>query len=318
MKKGLCVLWALFFVFASAALAEEGAFLPGDTAAAAAGDRFWILPEAEDTLLARFSQDGVTAAERAEEIRSLVSGEDAVYYLCKTGGAWAIAGRKNTSRWEVMPLEAGREAACLSKRGENFFLLLDGRLHIVYPEAGLALKLADAPMTEYVLVGDEVYYVSAEETVASSASAPEGEISAETGRLYRMNLSTGSRTALTESGASDLRLVGETLYFHNYADAYVQGTGEDARLAGRLYQMNLSTGEIQPAAADYDWGYLAWPGGLLLRRQEGLFWSDAMGETILIPLPEDALAALAGDAVAVYLPGEGAFHLYDLTGALLW
>ena len=148
MKKGLCVLWALFFVFASAALAEEGAFLPGETAAAAAGDRFWILPEAEDTLLARFSQDGVTAAERAEEIRSLVSGEDAVYYLCKTGGAWAIAGRKNTSRWEVMPLEAGREAACLSKRGENFFLLLDGQLHIVYPEAGLALKLADAPMTE--------------------------------------------------------------------------------------------------------------------------------------------------------------------------
>ena len=66
MKKGLCVLWALFFVFASAALAEEGAFLPGETAAAAAGDRFWILPEAEDTLLARFSQDGVTAAERAE------------------------------------------------------------------------------------------------------------------------------------------------------------------------------------------------------------------------------------------------------------
>ena len=217
-----------------------------------------------------------------------------------------------------MPLEAGREAACLSKRGENFFLLLDGQLHIVYPEAGLALKLADAPMTEYVLVGDEVYYISAEEPVASSASAPEGEISAAVGRLYRMNLSTGSRTALTESGASDLRLVGETLYFHNYADAYVQRTGEDARLAGRLYQMNLSTGEIQPAAADYDWGYLAWPGGLLLRRQEGLFWSDAMGETILSPLPEDALAALAGDAVAVYLPGEGAFHLYDLTGALLW
>ena len=243
------------------------------------GRSVWILPEAEDTLLARFSQDGVTAAERAEEIRSLVSGEDAVYYLCKTGGAWAIAGRKNTSRWEVMPLEAGREAACLSKRGENFFLLLDGQLHIVYPEAGLALKLADAPMTEYVLVGDEVYYISAEEPVASSASAPEGEISAAVGRLYRMNLSTGSRTALTESGASDLRLVGETLYFHNYADAYVQGTGEDARLAGRLYQMNLSTGEIQPAAADYDWDYLAWPGGLLLRRQEGLFWSDAMGET---------------------------------------
>lgn len=316
MKKGLCVLWALFFVWAIPALAEENAFLPGNAASAAAGERFWILPEAEDALLVRFSQDGATAAERAEELRSLVAGEDAVYYLCKDAGIWAIAGRKNTSRWEVMALEAGREADCLSKRGDNFFLLLDGQLHIVYPEAGLALKLADAFMTEYVLVGDEVYYVSAEDTV--SAATPQGEMSTAVGRLFRMNLSTGTRTALTESGASELRLVGETLYFHNYAEAYVQGDGENARLAGRLYRMDLATGEAQPAAADYDWDYLAWPGGLLLRRQEGLFWSDALGETILIPLPEDALAALAGDAVVIYLPGEGTFHLYDLTGVLLW
>lgn len=316
MRKLLCAL-AAFALLCASALAENGEFVSGGRAVCLDGEYFMSVDEGESHALVRIEGERAYVAQRADELGDMVSMGGALYMLRRTGDSWEIVGLNGSGEWQVYAFEAGQQASGLGARDDSLFVLVNGVLHIVYPEQKLCLQLAGAQMREYVLAGDVAYYVSAELLSEHKLASGEGDVvEIQAGSLCAVELSTGRKTVLLDAGASELRYYDGMLYFHSYGDGYLMLSGDGMAIKGRLYGYNIATGEFAKLTDGYDWGYAPGAGGVMLRREGAVALLTADGEEReLCSLPSCAELARAGNALVWYDPETQTFTVQPDGGA---
>jgi hypothetical protein len=309
MRKVLCAVIAAALFYAGA-LAESGDFRAGADAAKLGGSLFFAVDEGATGALVRVGETPMLAA-RAEKIASLLAFDGDLYYLAESGGAWALMRREETTAPEtVYAFDAGTDVRALSAYGSELFLLVDGRLHIVYPEQALCLRLAGAQMREYTVDGEYAYFVSAADLVDYELPSGAGTASAEAGCLYKLNLSTSNTSLVMKAGAENLTMRGGKLYFHNLADAYLQGT---EKVAGRLYSLDITEETLTRELDCYDWAYCAVRDGILVYRQGGVnLVSSGGSETNVCVTGTRALVSFADGFVFVYDPDDTTFTCFSV------
>ena len=311
MRKLLCAL-AVLTLLCAAALAEGGEFAGGGRAAYLDGEYFMSVDEGETHALVRIAGEKAYIAQRADELGGMVSMGGALYMLRRTGDTWEIVGMNGGGEWQVYGFEAGRQVSGLGARDGSLFVLVDGVLHIVYPDQKLCLQLVGAQMREYVLVGDVAYSVSADLLSEHKLASGDGGVAeTQVGSLCALELSTGQKTVLLAEGASELKYYGGMLYFHSYADGYLMLSGDGMTIEGRLYGYNVATGEFTKLTDAYDWDYAAGPGGVLVFRDGALILLGADGtESVACQLPSCAELARAENALVWYDPGAQTFTVW--------
>lgn len=302
MKKRICILLALLLCAVSA-LAEE-ACLQGSRTGISGGDRFYVVDEGNTDALVRICDDGLFLSERANCLDNPVEWNGGMYYVRKLGNVWELVKRDGLKTESVYTFEGAHEVNCLTAMEQNFFVLIDSQLHILYPEQQLCLKLADTQMVSYVVYGDFAYYISVSGTKEYSMTSEDGQtVTAEEGCLYRLNLSTANTSPVLKDGVRDLSLRNGTLYFHNFGMAYLQQTESGWVMAGRLCGLDIESDEVVPLDNRYDWGYALRDDRLLVQRQEGIVEiSDVGSETLLYEAAPTSEFAVSGDTVVIYDP----------------
>lgn len=308
-KRRLVCALGVFALFCVSALAEGGEFAKGGRAGCLNGEYYMTVDEGETDALVRISGDEAHIAQRADELGDMVSMGDALYMLRRTGDIWEIVGLNGGGEWQVYEFEAGYQASCLGARDGSLFVLVDGALHIVYPEQSFCLQLAGVKMREYVLLGDTAYYVSADMLSEHKLSSEDGGVaSIQAGSLCAVELSTGEKTVLLSEGASELQYYDGTLYFHSYADGYLMFSGDGITIAGRLCGYNITTGEFTKLTDAYDWDYAAGAYGVLVYRDGAVMRLEADGaESEVCRVPEFAELMRTENALLWYDPGTQSF-----------
>lgn len=290
MKKFIIICMALA-MFCACALSESAMEFRGDI--------YCIVPEEKGDALVRFEEGTKPLlSERAEEISSLTMFAGDMYYLRNNGRFFELICRDKSGSVRIAhAFEPGQQAAALSAYGENMFLLLNGNLHMIYPEQGLCLKLAGAKMTEYVISGDFAYYISGE-TQEYSLDYAGGTVIRSAGNIYRVNLSTGDTAQVVKSGAYGLGLYEGKLYFHSLERPYAAASGERAILCGKITAYDIATGDIAHFWNDYDWGYVITSEGVAVRNALGL---NLNGEIIPVADELSEIVVING-RIAAYDP----------------
>ncbi len=310
MRKFVCALLALACLI-SGALAEEGECRAGTGAAKLGDSLFFAVHEGGTDALVRCAAGKPMLAARAEAICSLLTHGGDLYYLEKTDGAWTLMRRGEMSApGAVYAFDTGADVRVLSACGEELFALVDGQLHVLYPEKKLCLRLASTEMREYAVDGEYAYFVSAADIVRYELPSPTGTVSAEAGCLYRLNLSTGNTSLVMKAGVEDLRFRDGKLYFHSLSDAYLQG--ENA-VAGKLYSFDLATETLARWLSDYDWDYFPTAAGLLVYRADGVTLVTPGGtETTVRETGPRAEVYFADGEILVYDPDALSFAAYSI------
>lgn len=277
------------------------------------------IPSGSGNLLVCLREGNIFAAEQADGIESIVSDGERIWYLRLNGTAWELV-RRDAYRTEVLfTFEAGEKVSDLCIVGDNFFVLKEGRICVLYPESGLCLQMANVAMDAYTIRGDYAYYISHENRSTHELKDLEGNSAcAEGGQLWRLNLTTAAESCVLEEGITDLTMYGDVLYFHDLADAYLCGTGDACELKGHLWSIDLTTGVKHRMTARYDWSYQPVNGQMLLLGEEGLIDAET-GETVCAA-DTGARLILAGSAAVLFeaeqfeftvLNGEGKKTRYE-------
>jgi hypothetical protein len=291
MKKIICMLAAMA-LFLGGALAENALEFGGDI--------YIIAREPDGSALVRFEGgEKPLLSERGAELRDLTVFNGAMYYLRLGGNGWELVCRNPSGGVHTAyEFPRGTQTSGLSAYGQNLFALVDGQLHMIYPDQDLCLKLAGAVMEEYVIVDDCAYFISGSDKTAYSMAYPGGKASREAGGVYRLNLSTGDIQPLIKSGAYDLSYAAGRLYFHSLADGYVAAAGGQAEMCGRLCSWDLASGALFQECADYDWGYLATQSGPAIRNADGLW----LGGEIIAALSDTDEICVINEKLAAFDP----------------
>lgn len=217
-------------------------------AAQAGSDMFFIFSEPDGDILIRFGEDSVPhAALRADEIVSVAELGGEVYFLARENAAWTLY-RRGRDRVIKNAYEFTEGApSALSKYEGRLLLLIDGKLHMIYPDTGILIQLAGAAMQSYALLGDEVVYIS------------------DTGVLRRLDLTSGEILTLKKGNVSDMLVSGGNVYFHTDTDKGIT-------------RLDIRSGNTDALTDDYDWGFYAIGDEIYVRRAGGLMSID--GEMI--------------------------------------
>lgn len=285
MRKFVCIALILM-ILSPVCLAEGGAKLGEDVYLAVGEGAGAAL------IYIRGGEGGAraTIADRAEAIETPVTRGDMMYYLRKSEGEWYLASRDAGGYSSIeYKFPEGATPSALSEADGYLYLLLDGKLHVMYPETNNCFKLAGVSMESYAVAGDFTYFSSMSDKIGYTSK--EGA-AREAGCLYRLNNNTGVRTLLIKNGVSDIKLRGGTLYFHNYADNYSAYGENGAVLGGRLYSYDIESGETAALGGDYDWDFFPTDAGVMLRREGGLYANGAL------------VAEMSGTADAIEAGGE--------------
>lgn len=314
MKKLICILSVVFALACFPALAEEGYVHSGD-ACSLGGEYFMVVDEGDTDALVRISGERAYLSVRADELGGILAADGVIYMLQRTGDAWEIVGRRaDGGQWQVYSFAPGSAVSGLSVRGGNLFVLIDGYLHIIYPNQAMCLQLVGAHMTEYVLHGDYAYYVSADSAVTHQLASQDGDIAETTvGQLYSVNLSTGQKTPVITEGAADLTCENGVLYFHNFADRYLMETDSGIVICGRLYSLDMTTSALTRATDSYDWDYVPAANGVAILCADGL----AHDGSILYAAPPSAQIVRAAETIIIYDPGNIEFVVITDAGTII-
>lgn len=305
MKRFFAFIICIVLAFGASAIAEGDGFVKGGVAAKAGDEYFIRVDEGDTDALVRVSGGKAYLSLRADEIGSMLADAGVLYYLKRTGDIWELAARSGGSEWTMLTFDEGVHASCLGARDGKLFVLLDGALHIIYPKQLQCFKLVSAPMNDYALNGDRAYYISADGLTGHRLASPDGNIAEATvGKLCAVELSTGHKTVLIAEGVSDMDCLDGQLYFHNYADRYLAGEGEDMTIEGRLYSYDMTGGTMKKLVKGYDWEYHLTGSGVVIRREKGLV--AVKGAESILEMPADAQCAYAGDAFVWY---DGEFRV---------
>ena len=290
----------------------------GDLSARTTTDLFVVTDEGSDKALMRVSREGgtVVRVEAASSISDLVAAGDILYFLRVNNGEVSLV-RRNTdsTRTEVYAFASGSTVSTLSYDQGNLYVLIDGKLHIIYPSTGQCVMLSGTAMSDYAIAGDTLYYISESDkmTYETASLLGNGTLSAEAGCLYQMSLNTGSSSLLIKTGAQDLRCYNGALYFHNLSDNYVMGDESSEWIEGKLYRYDLEREQLSRLVNGYDWGFYPMDGGVAVYTSGTLSYYNDLGGLERTMYEPEALAVLSGggDAVIVYEPtGEQITYVY--------
>ena len=284
-------------------------FVQGGSAAKLADEYFLRVDEGDTDALVRINTDGAPSiVMRADGLGDMAAYEGTLYFLVRTGDAWAMMGLNSGGAYTVYEFAEGAQASDVGVRDGMLFVLVNDKLNILYPAQGLCLPLAGAAMDEYVLYDDHAYYISLDNTALHKLADGEGNVAEyAAGMLCRVNLSTGKTDILLTEGADDLRCEGGRLYFHNYLDRYLMGAGDSMSIEGYLYSYDIATGDMTKLTGAYDWEYALISGEACALRQDGLVrLSDG---AVLAMLPDSAQISPAGDAVICFDSEEMKFMI---------
>ena len=290
MKKIFCVLAALALL-CGGALAEKALEFGGDI--------YLIAAEAGGSALVRFQGGERPLLAERGEIKDLAVFNGDLYYLRLNRRSWEMVCRNSSGGAHVSHVfPEGSMVGGLSVYGENLFALIDGRLHIIYPDQDICLKLAGAVMDEYVISDNCAYFISAADRTRYSAEYPGGEAAREAGGVYRLNLTTGETAPVLKSGAYDLSYAAGKLYFHSLAEGYVAASDDFAEMCGRLCSWDPATDAVVQEWPDYDWGYLATQSGPAVRNADGLW----LGGKQIAKLSDTDEIFMINGSIAAYDP----------------
>lgn len=301
MKKLCCMLLAL--LLCGCAFAEEAAFVQGGNGAKVGSEYYIDICEGRNDALVRIMASGaVDVPLRADELSDMIAVDNSLYFLMKKGDTWSLMCNSGEGAQEVCAFDEGKHVSSLGARDGLLFVLIDGRLHIIYPKNSMYIQLAGVNMEEYVVHDDYAYFVSGDDKVTYMLATKSGDIaSAETGRLCRVNLTTGKHEVILDEGVSDLGYADGRIYYHCYEDGYLMGTGEEMTVEGRLYCMDIASGKTEKLTDYYDWDYYVADDSVCVLRREVIvaLGSDGM-ETIVCVVPRVVEIACTGEEYVVF------------------
>jgi|GEM_PF-5296805 len=311
MKKFLVML-LVFLLAACHAMAEDALFVQGGSGAQLDGEYYMRIDEGETDALVRIGADGTPSiALRGDEIGDMAEADSTLYFLLRTGDTWSLMSIAGGRMRTVYTFDAGVTVSDIGVRDGLVFLLLDGRLHILYTEHSMCLQLSGVPMDEFVIHDDYAYYISSDDRLEYEMTDGKGNVaSAEKGALCRVNMSTGRYETLLEDGADSLRYSGGRLYFHYFGERYLTGAGESMTICGRLCSYDAATGELEVLTGMYDWEFYTGENCVYVLRSGTIVKLDGSDkETILCAVPPVVEIADTGDALAVFDPGSMTFGI---------
>ena len=301
MKKFIAILVS-FVLLCGCAFAETGIFAQGGSGAQLNDEYYMQVSEGETDALVRIARDGYAyVALRAEEFGGMVVSEAALYYLMRTEGTWVLMSSAGGRTETVYTFAEGVEVSDIGARDGLIFVLVDGRLHILYPQYAMCIQLSGVLMESYVIEDDYAYYISADDRVSYMLSDGAGNIAeTDAGKLCRVNMSTGRYEVLLEDGAEGLQYTEGNLYFHYFADRYLTGTGDDMTIDGRLYSYDITGGKVEKQTDMYDWEFFADENGVYVLRREAIVALSGSMETIVCAVPQVVEVVEAGDSFVVF------------------
>ena len=218
MKKLCCLL--LMLLMCACAFAEESEFVQGGNGANVAGEYYIDICEGRTDALVRILASGaVDVPLRADELGDMVTVGNSLYFLMKNGDTWSLMCNAGTGEQEICAFDEGKRVSGLGVRDGLLFVLIDGKLHIIYPEHSMYIQLAGVMMDEYIIHDDYAYYISGEDKLYYCLATPGGDMaSTEAGRLCRVNLTTGENEVILNEGVYDLGYGEGKLYYHSCED----------------------------------------------------------------------------------------------------
>ena len=301
MKKILILLLGLLTVVCSAS-AEEGLFIKGGSGAQLNNEYYMTVSEGETHALVRIVQGGEPMlALRADYIGGMVVSGGTLYYLVQSDDCMELMAYTGGGTKSVYRFAEDATVSDIGARDGLLFMLVDGRLHILYPEHSMCIQLSGVAMEEYVIHDDYAYYISADNRVEYELADEAGSVAgAERGKLCRVNMSTGRYEILLEEGADCLQYADGKLYFHYFEDRYLTGSGDDMTVNGRLYTYDIAAGKAEKLTEMYDWEFFAGNDGIYVLRSGAIVKLAGDTETILCAVPQVVEVVSAGDSFIVF------------------
>ena len=312
MKK-LWLMLLVLVVCCTGAFAETAAdFRQGGNGAAVGSGYFMRVSEGETDVLVRIDEDGrAHIALRADKLGDMIVLDEMLYVLMRTEGVWAIMGIKDDTSHVVYQFADGVEVSGIGARDGLMFVLQDGKLHILYLEHSVCVQLSGVQMEEFVIHDDYAYYISGDDRALRRLSDDKGNVAAaDTGKLCRVNLSTGKYEVILDGGADSLKYAGGKLYFHNYGDSYLMGDGAALTVAGLLYSYDIASGTTEKLTDMYDWDFYICDGAVNVLREGVIVALDPDGvETLVCAVPQIVEIACTGDEYIVFDAQNMAFGI---------
>ncbi len=243
--------------------------------------------------------------DTANELGELVVANDSVYYLRSKDGQQQLMRADESGVVSVVTdFEADVVADHLSWYFDVLYCLANGRLFIVDPDSGESEALCDEPIDDYVIVNNVIFYISGAETLTyeRTVNGQEQPLKQAGGTLWSLSILGTNPERLLQKGVTDLRAVGNQLYFHNLEDNYVMGSAEEMWLEGKLYRYNIETAQMASMNLDYDWDYYPTEQGVVVyTSQDVSLYPQTGGEKTTLMTPElRATMTVAGDTAFVY------------------
>ena len=338
-RKALALVLALILTLSIAALpaAQADTAVKSSHGAFAAevdalGRIFMILPTDTGSSLYSMPENGgaVTLIESAQQINDLVAADDgSVYYLRYNGSVFqAIVRLIDGTRVELASFQPGQLAYSLSYYNGALYCLVDNKLTSIDLNGMGTQVVSDRAMVAYTISDDIIYYQAADdeatyEKLYNRADGTQVTVTTSSGRMYAMNMDGALDMLQFTEGVSNLAAYGEYIYFHNYNDSYVVDGNPDAWLDGKLYRLNVQTGQFKLLREGYDWDYRPVDLGLVVYQQQALTISAQDGTNPVLlyaPDPYNYLVLLEDCALVYEYNLEKLTRVpYDQSGAvLLW
>lgn len=315
------LIWLLAALMALAclcpAIAETTDAVNGSDAVNTGSDLYIAVPADGGMALVRVPLSGGSpvCVDRGGEISDILPYSSGIAYLKKDNGATAIMGCKGNTAVTLYSFGA-QNAGDLSYYGGKFLALIDGLLYSVEPESQLCLKLSGAQMSEYVVDDGCAYYVAMSDQLDYTADLGNGQTA--TGRagcIYRLDLASGETELLLKSGATDLKLNGHFLYFHNLSSAYAVQSSGGAVLRGTISSLDTQLKTLESVCTSPDSGFWFTGLGTVCWYNGALIVSTEAGPLTLYSPENGATVASDGESLYIWESGKNTLTRVDGRGS---
>ncbi|MGJ4851831.1 YARHG domain-containing protein [Bacillota bacterium Meth-B3] len=256
----------------------------------------------------------------AADLGELVAANGFVYYMRVKDGVQQIMRVDEAGAVSVLSdFESGVTADRLSWYEDVLYCVANGRLYIVDPNTGESLLLCDEPVSDYAIVSNVIYYISGAEMMnyERTVTGQEAPVTQEGGTLWSMSIMGTNPERLVQKGVTDLRALGNYLFFHNLEDNYLMGSANEMWLEGKLYRYNIETAQMSSMNLDYDWDYYPTEKGVVVYSSQDIsLYPLTGGEKRQVMAPElRANVTANGDCAFVYEYTAGKLTKLPLDGS---
>ena len=311
-RKTIIALIALLVLMASLlgiSAGAETAAQNGYDAAVRNGDLYFVLPGAAGDALVYVPQNGQAAVlTHAGEISDLTPYNGDLICLATTNDASAILRISGTQVSTLYPFGTER-ADDLMVHGNQLLVRSDHLLYTIDPSNNVRMKLSGAQMDQYVLEGDNAYYIAESDQIQYGAEGTDTTVQA--GCIYRLNLQTGENALLLKSGAENLHVLSGNLYFHNMADAYAA----DDAVRGHIYRFAIDRQTLESVTAAPDQGLWVIDSGAVALQDGALMLYGAGNPVTLYQPAENAVICCDGERMYIWAPDAQTLTEVSASGA---